>query len=394
MEGALSDLKVLDLSLGIAGPYCAGLLAGLSADVIKIEPPDGDPSRRAGAFFHDDPHPEKSGLFLYLNQGKRGVTLNLETETGRDILSRLLPMADVVVESYSPGYLASLGLGYARMEAINPRLVLTSVTHFGQDGPYRDWQGSELVDYALSGQLYRMGDQDKEPLKTGGSVEEYYAGQMAFVATMTAVFSRWITGEGQHVDQSIAEALASMVEMSTADWQFAGVERMGRSVNPGGQGQYRCKDGFVQISPRRGESFDRLADFMDIPELADPRFATPEGRIEHKVELDQLMQPWLAAHTKLEIYQRGQEQRLLAGYTCTVEDLLESPQFHDREYFVDIDHPFTGTIKYPGAPFKMSETPWQARRAPLLGEHNDEVYCGLLNFSKQELVMLRTLGVI
>ena len=399
VASALPDWRVLDLSLDIAGPYCAGLMAGLGAEVLKIEPLDGDPARRVGPFFQDDPHPEKSGLFLYANQGKKSITLNLQTETGRKIFLRLLPSADVVVESYPPGYLSSMGLGYSALETINPRLVLTSVSHFGQDGPYRDWQGSELVDYALSGLLHQLGDPDREPLKTGGSVAQYYAGQMAYMATLTAVLSRWITGEGQHIDLSVTEALASMVEHATADWQYAGVMGTGRTApNQGraaGQGQYLCKDGFVQIAPGPGETgLGRLADLMGIPELADPRFATVEGRTEHKEEIDQLMQPWLGTHTKLEIYQMGQERHLTFGYPCTAEDLLKSPQFQDRGYFVDVAHPATGAITYPGAPFKMSETPWQARRAPLLGEHNDEVYCGLLGYSKRELTMLRDAGVV
>ncbi len=399
MDSALSDLRVLDLSLDIAGPYCAGLMAGLGAEVLKIEPLDGDPARRTGPFFGDHPHPEKSGLFLYVNQGKKSITLNLETETGRRLLRQLIPRMDIVVESYPPSYLTSMGLGYSELEAINPRLVLTSVTPFGQDGPYRGWQGNELVDYALSGQLYTMGDPDKEPLKTGGSIAQYYAGQMAFVATLTAVLNRWMTGEGQHVDLSITEAIASTMEHATADWQYAGMLGSGRAApNQGraaGQGEYPCKDGFVQISTGQGENtLRRLADLMGIPELADPRFATTEGRTEHKAEIDQFMQPWLATHTKLEIYQMGQDRHMPFGYACTVEDLLQSPQFQFRGYFVDVAHPFTGTITYPGAPFKMSETPWESRRAPLLGEHNDEVYCGVLGYSRGDLTMLRSAGVV
>lgn len=397
-DGALSTLRVLDLSFAIPGPYCAGLMAGLGAEVVKVEPLQGDTARRCGPFFQDDPHPEKSGLFLYVNQGKKSITLNLETETGRGIFRRLVRDVDVALESFQPGYLAGIGLGYSDLEQINPGLVLTSVTPFGQDGPYRGWKGNELVDYALSGQMYLFGDPDKEPLKTGGSIGQFFGGAMAFTASMTALFSRRVTGEGQHVDVSVTEAIASMVEGATSAWQYAG-QVMGRTANQGrmaAEGQYRCKDGFVQVSTVVGNnaSFQRFQDLMGVPELGDPKFATPEGRTEHRAELDALMQPWLSAHTKLDIYQMAQAVRLPFGYVCTTEDLLRSPQFLEREYFVELDHPVTGTLKYPGAPYKMSETPWQARRAPLLGEHNEEIYCGRLGYSRQELALLCSAGVI
>ncbi|MBI2885625.1 MAG: CoA transferase [Chloroflexi bacterium] len=397
-EGALSSLRVLDLSLDIPGPYCAGVMACLGAEVLKVEPPAGDPSRRAGPFYQDDPHPEKSGLYLYVNQGKQGVTLNLETRAGRDILLRLAQDADIVVESFPPGYLASLGLAYTDLERVNPRLVLTSVTPFGQDGPYRDWKGTEIVNYALGGQMSQFGDPDREPLKTGGSIAQFFAGMMAFSATMTALFARRITEVGQQVDVSITEAIASMVEGSTSSWQYAG-QVNSRTPNQGrsaAEGQYRCADGFVQVSTVVGNnaSFQRFQQLMGDPRLGDPRFATPEGRMEHRQEIDALLQPWLSARTKLEIYQQAHALRLPFGYVCTTQDLLESPQFQARGFFVELDHPFTGPVHYPGAPYKMSETPWQARRAPLLGEHNQEVYCGRLGYSREDLARLRATGVI
>jgi len=398
VEGSLFGLRVLDLGLTIPASYCTAVMAGLGAEVIKIEPPEGDPSRREGPFLGDNPHPEKSGLFLYTNQGKKSVTLNLAIDTGRRMFLQLLASTDVVVESFDPGYLAGLGLGYPTLEAANPGVVLVSITPFGQDGPYKNWQGNELVDYALSGQLYGMGDPDKEPLKTGGSVTQFYGGQMAFNAALTAVLCRGLTGDGQHVDVAITEAIASMVEHNTTAYAYSGQTTMGRSSEQsrgGAQGQYLCQDGYVQITPGQGEStMDHLAQIMDLPELLDPRFATREGRIEHKAEIDRLIQPWLSRHTKLEIYQMGQERRLQFGYGCTAEDLVNSPQFQDREYFVEVDHPIAGTLRYPGAPFKLSDTPWQAQRAPLLGEHNDEVYCGRLGYTKAQLTILRTYGAI
>lgn len=396
-EGALASLKILDLSLDIAGPTCAGIMAGLGAEVIKVEPPQGDPSRRVGPFFQDDPHPEKSGLFLYVNQGKKSITLNLETETGRDILCRLLPQVDVVVESYAPGYLAGLGLGYPEIERLNPAVVVTSVTPFGQDGPYRDWKADEFVSYALTGQLYGFGEPDREPLKPGGSIALYFAGLHAFNATMTALFARRLTGEGQQVDLSITEAMASMMEGPLSEWHGGNLaKRSGDGGRGAASGQYRCKDGFVLVSSwaAKRDHFPRFAELMDIPELADARFATREGRTKHREEVDALMQPWLDSHTKEEICQKAQALRLPFGFPSTTEDLVNSPQFQARDWFVTLDHPMTGSLLYPGAPYKMSETPWMPQRAPLLGEHNEEIYCGLLNYRKEDLVRLRTNNVI
>ena len=396
-EGALSSLRILDLSLDIAGPTCVGMMAGLGAEVIKVEPPEGDPSRRAGPFFQDDPHPEKSGLFLYVNQGKKSITLNLETETGREILRRLAPQVDVVVESYAPGYLAGLGLGYPEMERLNPRVVMTSVTPFGQDGPYRDWKADELVIYALSGHLYQFGDPDREPLKPGGSVALYFAGLAAFAATMTALYARRLTGEGQHVDLSILEAVASMMEPPLAEWHGGIVtKRNGNGGRGAASGQYQCLDGFVQVSTTVGNeaSFQRFPELMEIPELADTKFATVDGRTQHREEADSLIKPWLAARPKFEIYQKAQALRLPFGFACTTEDLVNSPQFQARDWFATVDHPSTGSLKYPGAPYKMSKTPWEPRRAPLLGEHNEEIYCDRLGFSKEDLARLRAYKTI
>jgi len=397
-EGALFNLHVVDISQGIAGPYCAGLMAGLGAEVIKVEPLEGDAARRRGPFFHDDPHPEKSGLFLYINQGKKGITLNLGSTTANGLFLKLVAWADIVIESFKPGYLATLGLGYAELEKVNPRVILTSITPFGQNGPYRDWKGTELISYAMGGQMYQFGDPDKEPLKTGGSVAQYFAGMMGMTSTLTALFNRRVTGEGQHVDVSMTEAIASMLEGSTAGWKYAGAVS-GRSANSGrtaAEGQYQCKDGYVQVSTVVGNnaSFQRFKDLMGVPELGDPRYATAEGRIEHRAEIDRLMQPWLSAHTKLEIYEMAQANRLPFGYASTSEDLINSPQFKARGYFVELDHPVTGTLTYPGAPYKMTETPWQSARAPLLGEHNAEVYCTQLGLQKEDLARLRAEGVV
>ena len=205
-EQALSDVKVLDLTWHIAGPYCTKLLADYGAEVIKVEKPEeGDPTRRMAPFFKDDPHPEKSGLFLHLNTNKKGITLDLKSATGKKIIKELVSKVDILVESFSPRVMPSLGLDYQTLEQINPKLVMVSISNFGQSGPYRDFKASEIVEYAMGGEMYSTGIADREPLKLGGNVTQYQAGTVAAVATVGALYAAEFQGTGQHVDVSIME---------------------------------------------------------------------------------------------------------------------------------------------------------------------------------------------
>ncbi|MBI4308470.1 MAG: CoA transferase, partial [Chloroflexi bacterium] len=231
MEKALEGLLVLDLATDVAGPYCAKLLAGFGADVIKVEPPStGDPARSLGPFCGDGPDPERSVLFLYLNTAKKGVTLDLRTPEGARLLQELARRADAVVESFAPGFLESVGLGYGALRAANPGLVLTSVTPFGQTGPYRDYQATSIVNYALGGHLYITGAPGREPLQSGGYASEYAAGFHAAIATMAALWDREERGEGQHVDVSIVECMAALHQWSDVLYTHNGVIK-GRGGN-------------------------------------------------------------------------------------------------------------------------------------------------------------------
>ena len=204
VEQVLSDVKVLDLTHHIAGPYCTKLLADYGADVIKVEKPgEGDPTRRMGPFFEDDPHPEKSGLFLHLNTSKRGVTLNVRSETGKKVFKELAKGVDILVENFSPRVLPSLGLGYDTLEKINPKLVMTSISNFGQSGPYRDFKASELILYGMGGAMNNTGITGRYPLRKAGTVIQYQAGTIAALATMLALLANRSEGIGQHVLQCI-----------------------------------------------------------------------------------------------------------------------------------------------------------------------------------------------
>ena len=404
MEQALADVKVLDITHHIAGPYCTKLLADYGGDVIKIERPGlGDPSRRMGPFLGDDPHPDKSGLFLHLNTSKRGVTLDLKSGSGRKLFRELLDGVDILVESFAPRVMPSLGLAYEELEKVNPKLVMTSMSNFGQSGPYRDFKASELILYGMGGAMNETGTLDRYPLKKGGNAIQYQAGTIAAVATMLALFSSRLQGVGQHVDVPIFESQMGTIDRRMShllSYQYNGETsyRPDPLQEPAGfpVGVYACKDGFFQVAG--GFVFwSRICRMMDRPDLVDdPGFNTPQGQRdpENLERFSVIWYPWIAEHTKLEIVTAGQAAGVLCGPISTSEDLLNEPHWKERGFWEEIEHPVAGKLTYPGAPFKMAETPWQASRpAPQLGEHNAEVF-GELAYSREDLVRLRESGII
>ncbi|MBI2848006.1 MAG: CoA transferase [Chloroflexi bacterium] len=397
-EGALSGLKVLELGQAISAPYCACLLAGYGAEVIKIEPPgEGDPARKTGPFFRDIPHHEGSGSFLYLNTRKKGITLNLETRAGVDIFKQLVKGADILVENFPPEVMPGLGLSYETLERENPALVMVSITPFGQTGPYRDFESTNLTALAMGGIMSLTGEPDREPLKNAGFQAEYQGGLYAFAAATIVSFGAMMTGLGQHVDVSLMECMASGLEGSLPFTAYLGAEhnrhRGGNRFSPI-IGVYPCRDGYVGVHANARE-WPMVAKGIGRPELIDdPRFSTASARRENRDELEALIMGWTTQHTKKEIYEIASRVRAPFAPVLTVGELPESPHLKARDFFVEIDHPHTGPIIYPGAPFKMSETPWQIGRAPLLGEHNQEIYCERLGYAREDLVRLRRQGVI
>ena len=391
----LSDLKVLDLTHYVAGPYCTNLLAGLGAEVTKIERPgEGDGARKLGPFPNDIPDPEKSGLFLYLNTNKKGITLNLETETGGKIFKELVKGADILVENFSPSVMPSLGLDYETLETLNPKLVMTSISNFGQTGPYRDWKATDMVSFALGGIMYTVGALERTPLRLPGYLVQYAAGLYGFTATMSALNHRDETGEGQHVDFSIMEGVAFGPTTAIIRYTHGGqIQKRGPGLGAGLGEVYPCKDGYAGIGGYR--DWVAFCQVMGKPELIqDERFATMEARLQHREESMQIVRDWALEHTKDEIYHAGQARRFTFGAIYDYGEALEAAQTKERGFFTEIDHPRAGRFLYPGAPFKMDDLPWPAERAPLLGEHNEEIYCGRLGFTKEELVKLSQAGVI
>jgi CoA:oxalate CoA-transferase len=368
-----------------AGPYCGKLLAGLGADVIKVEPRgEGDRSRRIGPFVGDDRHPEKSIPFLYLNTGKRGITLDLDAPHATETIRELARVADIVIEDFLPDQRASLGVAYEQLADINQRLVVTSVTPFGLTGAFANYLGPEIVVQALCGHMAITGDPEREPLQVGGNLAQFVAGQTAFVGTMFAVYNALVTGEGQEVDSSVAEAFADILDGEALLALTRPRTRLGNfsegSFLRGRGGLYECSDGWIALGQTPG-GWDAFFEIFDDDRLRDPSLREPATRLARKTEIESIVEDWLRTHTKLETYLASQENRNVAGFVATPEDLLASPHLREREYFVRLDHPVAGAADYAGAPFQITGESWVNMRAPLLGEHNHEVYADLLGMA-------------
>ena len=397
-KGTLSGYKVLDVTHYMAGPYCTKLLAGYGAEVIKVEKPGtGDGARRLGPFVGDDPHTEKSEQFLFFNTGKKSITLNLKAPKGVEIFKRLVKDADILVENFEPRVMPSLGLGYDVLSKINPRLLMTSISNFGQSGPYRDYKAAEIIEYALSGLMKMTGQPEREPLKLGLDVAQLTGGQSAVPPTLAALYSSQLTGKGRHVDISIMDYCAGLVEFQAA--LYIGIKyisgRIG-NLNEKGHpwGNFPCRDGWVTIAIG-GSNIKYLAELMGNPELDQPKFATAINRLQNRDELDSLMLPWLIDHGREEPFDfLNTKTECAAGWVRNVEELVNCPQLKSQDFYVTIEHPIAGKAIYPGGVCKMSETPVPMERAPLLGEHNEEIYCSRLGYTKAELAEWEQAGVI
>ena len=396
-SGALAGVKIIDLTHHIAGPYATKLLADFGADVLKIERPGGDSARRLPPFFHDEPDAEKSLPFLYLNTNKRSVTLNLKSETGRAILWDLLADADALVENFAPGVMASLGLDEDALRAHNPRLVVASVSNFGQTGPWRDYRATDMVEYALGGLMYIFGAYDREPLKHALHQAQFKAGTNLASATLMALYHQRLTGEGQRVDVSIQESIASALRDVTNNYTYTGAVRRRQPNHTGDLTRLRAvSDGYVLPNPGIGASLNWqiLVDFLEAPELDDPRFDNASVRLENAEALGAILDDIFATKRKQEIFYAAHEKRFIYGVIDSPEETVDNPQIRARGYYVPLEHPDLGEITFPGAPFLMSDSPWQANAAaPRLGEHNAAVLSDL-GYSPQDLAYLRASEVI
>ena len=388
---------MLDLSQGLAGPICAKILADFGADVIKVEPPAGDVARSMAPHFGNDPHPEKSLIFLLANLNKRGVTLNLDDPDGRELLRQLVRNADIVVESFEPGYLAALGLDYAALAQENPRLIMISITPFGQSGPYSAYQSEEIVTYALSGIMSISGMAEREPIKHGGMQSQYEGGLSGAVGVLAALHVRDMLGEGQHVDVSLQDVVTStlVIHQPMYGWVGAVAGRRRPSGSSYGQVQ-RCKDGYFIWQTGGGATWDEITEFFGAEVLKEERFTTVAGRALHGEELDRLVVEATQDRTMQELFRTASEKyHMLFGVVQEPEDLARCPHLEARDFFQEVDHPVIGRIKVPFRLWSMPDAPAVYRSpAPLLGQHNNEVFGDLLGLDASRMAALAAQGVI
>ena len=378
---ALDNVRVLDLTHHIAGPYATRLFADFGADVIKIERPGGDIARRLPPFKDGIEHPERSGTFFYLNCNKRSVVLDLKRPEGIDALAALAKTADVVIESFAPGKLEALGAGYGFFRDINPSLPVISVSNFGQTGPYRDYLLSDLVLYAFAGEMYSMGETDRESVKMAGTAALFESGSAIAVGMMGALFASKRHGIGQHVDISLAETHFGGVDRRHATaiaFQFSGRKTLRLASHGGGmpQGIYPCADGYVDFT-NAGLRPDRIAEMLGNAEwLADPRYSDPIQRMNPAV-----IEDWngnfitgCIERTKREIWEAARAAKVMCGPMFTMEDLFVDEAFRARGFWSKTEHAELGEVTIPGRPLRMEKGGWQLRRAaPLLGQHTAEV---------------------
>jgi len=390
---ALDGVKVLDLTHHIAGPWCTKLLADYGADVLKVERPEGDPARGMPPFYHDEIDQDKSLLFLYLNTCKRGITLNLKTLQGRRMFRELLQDVDLLVENFSPRVMASLDLDFESLLELNPSLVMVSISNFGQTGPYRDYRAADIVEYAMGGLMYIFGNYDREPLKHALHQAQFKGGTDAASAALMALYHQRLTGQGQHVDVSIQEAMASGLRDVVDNYTYTGAIRRRQPNHSGDLTRLRAtSDGYILPNPGIGarDNWQATVEFLEVPELDDERFSSPSARLANAEELGRILD-----ENKSDMFFAAHDKRFIYGIVQSPEEVLADPQFAARGYFVDIEHPATGTVKYPGPPFLMSGTPWgPAKPAPLLGQDNQEVFGERLGYTNDEMSRLRSIGVI
>src|SRR5215471_14592191 len=393
LPGPLAGLRVLELA-DEKGQFCGKLLADLGADVVKIEPLGGEATRRVGPFLDDVPHQDRSLSFWYYNTSKRGMTLNLQVEDGRRLFRRLGATADVILETFPPGHLASLDLSYQTLSAQNPRLIMCSLTPFGQTGPWRDYLSSDLLHMAAGGQMascgYDAGDvAGAPPIAPGGGNAWHMGGHFGCIAIMAALVHRTVTGEGQYIDASIHEACALTTEAAIANYIYRGealVRQTGRhhAPAPTPRTQFRSKDGrYVtalvagRLTPRYVKDLAALLDGYGMAgDLKDPKYQDPkviEANRDYIIE--ELVANFIANLPAEEVYHAAQTRGFTWGAVRAPEELLDDAHLHDRGFWKQVEHPELGrSFIYPGEAAIYNGAPWRiSRRAPLIGEHNREI---------------------
>src|SRR5919106_1995097 len=401
MEKALDDITVLDFGQVIAMPYCTMLLADLGARVIKVESREQGQERMSlGITRRRDGVEERVPVYQYRERNKLAITLNLKHPTGVELFKELVTRADVVAENFSVGTMDRLGLGYDVLKEINPRIVFASVTAFGQYGPYAHWRGYDILAQAISGYMSITGFPDSPPTRSGQSISDYYAGMLCAFSIVSALHYRGRTGKGQRIDMALLDGLITALDNLGERYTVGGeiLTRKGNiSFAGSSSGVYPTTDGHVAIAAGSSNLvWRRFCQIICKTELADhPKVATTAARRTYQAETAAIIQGWTSQRTKAEVVSTLAEGGVPAAPVNNVAEMVADPQIQAREMFVELKHPSYGPVKITGTPLKLSETPGRVERlAPLPGEHNEEIFIGLLGHSKEDLACWQEAGVI
>lgn len=410
----LSECRVLDLT-DDKGFLCGRILADLGAEVVKLEQPCGDPGRQTGPFYHNNANPEQSLLWFAYNANKKGITLDINTQEGQSIFYKLLRRYDIIVESFSPGYLEELGLGYADLRKEVPNVIMASITPFGQNSDMKHFKATDLVGAALGGMMYVTGDPDREPLRVGSPQSYLHASSEATVGILIAIYHRILTGEGQYIDCSMFRSWVSSTANSIPFWELnqriirrEGKYRSSNAPDAKIRQIWRCKDGYICFAIMGGafgaKTNRAICDWME--ELGEGDeflrefdwdsldFSTVTQELQDKLEAP--FEKFFTGRSKSELFEKALQLNIQIGPVSTLEDLLNNRHLKARGYWQNVEHTELGdTIVYPGdfAKFSVAQTR-QIQRAPLIGEHNEEIYINELGFSREELESLSDKGIV
>jgi benzylsuccinate CoA-transferase BbsE subunit/naphthyl-2-methylsuccinate CoA transferase subunit len=382
---ALSGIRVLEFA-GEIGSYTGKLFANLGAEVIHIEPMDSSPIRKAGPFYKDIPDKEGSLQFIYQNTGKKGIVLDIEKEQGREIFLKLVKTADLLIESFKPGYLNKFGLGYDQLSELNPRLVYTSVTGYGQNGPYRDYPWSDITTLAMGGLLYLAAQGDDLPARVPDN-QAYFMGAMyAATGSMMALIEAEDSGRGQYLDVSLQECVATALENALQFYDLEGIIRRGIGHVEAGMGIYPCQDGYVYLVAGMGDNVNLWTAFVDwlheekvegAEILAHDEWKTPKFRrtAEAKQRFGEIFVPFSMKHNKLYLFENGQNRRVTIHPVNNPKDICEDPHIKYRKFMADYySESLGGQVFMPGAPYRLSQTPWNlGTEPPKFGQHTAEI---------------------
>jgi len=405
----LSPYRVLDLT-DEKGYFCGKILGDLGADVIKIEPPGGDSGRKIGPFYHDIQDKEKSLFFFAYNTNKRSITLNIESSNGQEIFKRLVEKADFVTESFDPGYMGKIGLGYPVLRDMNRRIIMVSITPFGQDGPYKDWKASDIVLIAMGGLSHITGRPEGPPVRVSVDQAHAVSSVQGAMGAMIAHYYREATGKGQWVDTSTQESvvLSALTVPQAWDLQRFVWPREGAYMSRARKRVrhlWPCKDGYIAwriFGGGLGVKTRALVDWMktegqagELEEVNWPQMDLLTVPRETFYNWQDLFGNFFKTHTKAELCKEALSRGIVLIAASTPKDLLEDPQLKARDYWERIDYPeLDGGILYPGALYKSSEITWEFNRAPLIGEHNAKIYEEELGFTRERLSALKQNGII